>query len=124
MESIIYGIKNPKDNSFFYVGLTKSLEQRIYQHCKSTKSVGLKIKEIQDKGLKPEFVILDLSEDEGSAFQLEQFWINKFFTEGHPILNKRVAIRLKNKAERKYKVIQFSGIDHMTALEREKWLEI
>lgn len=85
----IYGLKCPIENEILYVGKSKNPEKRLLSHLgekyKSKKNSWLK--NLKQKGLIPELVILDTA-SEDKINDLEKKWIEKY--KAHP-KNKNMA---------------------------------
>ncbi|MEO7048878.1 MAG: GIY-YIG nuclease family protein [Ferruginibacter sp.] len=89
----VYGLRNPIDDNYFYVGVSGDLKRRLLGHMSSTdknKDKATIIKKIVDAGLRPEIKLLQYIPDNniGSISEIELFWINKLLHQGHPITNK------------------------------------
>lgn len=90
MEKVhIYGLKDPRDGNFYYVGRSTNLKQRFRAHLKD-KTTNLQkakwIDGLRDLGLMPELVVLqEVEEDNGS--RAEAHWIRRGFNIGWPLVN-------------------------------------
>jgi hypothetical protein len=88
----IYGLLNPIDNKYFYVGATgQPLKKRLTGHTSSTdkneKKVAI-VKSILEKGLRPLIVLLERPSDDCDPKEREIAWMQKLKSEGHDIVNK------------------------------------
>ena len=85
----IYGIMNPTNNKFFYVGKTfKPVEDRLKEHYNSQNlRVKKKIRSIVNRGFTPTVVCLCRC-DYIKASNKEQYWIYKLINDGHKLYNK------------------------------------
>lgn len=114
----IYTISD-KEGKIFYVGQTTNVRQRTLYHYSSKKPLGNKIREMVLNASTPIFTVVDMCDDE-SFFMVEQFWINKFYKEGHTLFNKRVALRKKDKV--KFVIVDFTGLNSEDLRQKENWL--
>lgn len=89
MKTFVYGLFDPKTGQLRYVGHTRHLQRRLYQHStKPHDAIADWVKSLRRRNLKPEIRVLE--ECEGDGVEREQYWIRKSLAEGHPILNERI----------------------------------
>ncbi|GGI95237.1 GIY-YIG nuclease family protein [Deinococcus wulumuqiensis] len=92
----IYALLDPRDEKIYYVGKTKNLRSRYFQHLKDMtykhakdgSIMGRKkawFEQLQAAGLAPEFVILEEADVDWHV--RERYWITRLRSEGHPLLN-------------------------------------
>ena len=85
----IYGLKDPRDEQFYYIGKSNRPSERLYAHIKDKKSNRLKaawIDDLQAHGMEPLVEILDkvpLSDWKDT----ERNWIAYGFESGWPLTN-------------------------------------
>lgn len=83
----IYQLINPQNNSIFYVGRTKDPSVRLHSHCTNPQTkTG---KELLEKKVPVKMHIIESVTNE-EAGKRESFWINKLFSDGHPLENKPI----------------------------------
>jgi len=86
---IIYGLKDPRTNMFFYIGKTKNIEQRFNSHKSDNYTNQGKskiINELRLIGLSPEITELEKT-NEINVEKMEKKWISKGRLEGWPLVN-------------------------------------
>lgn len=87
----IYGLIDPRDKKYFYVGLSDHPERRLIQHVRlqGTPSQGMrdKLGELAALGIEPELRILE-SVDIYRASDRENFHMDALRSNGMPLLNK------------------------------------
>jgi len=87
---IIYGLQDPREHKFFYVGMTEDVYKRFVEHIQCSGNnlkKNLKITEMRSAGVLPLMVELERTEDTGIARVREIYWINHYVALGHPITN-------------------------------------
>ena len=87
----IYGLIDPRDHRFYYVGQTgRTLHDRLDEHFfeHGDTRVSEKNQAIIKNGQLPQVVVLDELKDEKTAFHRELYWIHKLASEGHPLKNR------------------------------------
>lgn len=90
-----YAIRDPRSGKFVYVGQTINFYKRRKNHLKLRSHrpniQGMNIKkwmyDTLSSGVRPEFVILDRSENEEASLQSETEWARRLIREGNPLLN-------------------------------------
>lgn len=95
----IYVLRNPIDNSIFYVGRTAvSLPQRLRMHLATPKNGNKRkasvFKALSDLGVKPIIEKIEefkpiCEEEYIGLHEKEDFWINYFTQRGEPITNRK-----------------------------------
>ncbi len=82
----VYALINPINDTVFYIGASMYPNVRLYQHClESGNSFKLKvISDIQDAGLRPELLILEVVEYSEVSFY-EDFYVSLFKSWGYII---------------------------------------
>jgi len=85
----IYALVDPRDRRIRYIGQSKDVESRLYQHIhKPLNSTRQWIVELRDRDLEPQLIVLDLVEKR-YALDKEADWIKIGFDRGWPLLNVR-----------------------------------
>jgi len=84
----IYGLIDPRNDKFFYVGSSISPEYRYYTHMKGIDRTSATdtIKELQSLGLKPGLQVLENVGDRKRSHR-EKHWITKMIKDGQPLVN-------------------------------------
>ena len=86
----IYLLKDPRDNSSKYIGMSKDPNKRLKEHIYDTKREKTKksnwVSKLLKLGLKPQLVILKETNNTYAAYW-EEFYIKKFLNDGHKLLN-------------------------------------
>jgi hypothetical protein len=85
---VVYGIIDPRDRLFFYVGYTGCLAHRKMGHkvdsrCRSS----IRIAELKEQDLQPIFAVLEECRDEHHALRAEVFWVELFKSRGATLMN-------------------------------------
>jgi len=85
----IYGLKDPRDDKFHYVGRTNNPTRRNYEHraMKTKNAYSDWHVEMMGAGVRPVMVILAKVSGNGAYHEL--VWLKRLIAEGHPIRNKR-----------------------------------
>lgn len=89
----VYGLFDPINNNFFYVGVSADLKRRLLGHMSSTdknlEKVDI-IKKIKEKKRRPEIKILEVVPDYQleNILEIEMKWILALKAQGHPLTNK------------------------------------
>lgn len=88
MKYTVYGLKDPTDNLFRYVGVTKDYRQRITQHFDGSSRVGCPALQewLDSVGGNCTAVLLEQIDTLHKNAE-ERRWIAKLKAEGHPLLN-------------------------------------
>lgn len=89
---VIYGLVDPRDGLFRYVGQAVDVEVRFKQHLSGTSLDGniakaLWLRELRQTGVRPECRILEECDDFLEADEAERKWIHRLIEEDHPIIN-------------------------------------
>lgn len=93
--ALVYGIKDPRDGSYFYVGATdKSTDERMKAHlfrvrCGSSQAVHIRMAEIIADNLMLEMTTMEVLESTDGLSQAEMKWIHTLREQGHPLVNQR-----------------------------------
>ncbi len=86
-----YRLRDPRDNSVFYVGISKNIQRRYKQHlaCSGLNfKLNLRIQEILQSGLLPELEIVEKSMPGlTKSKERERFWINHHVAAGYILTN-------------------------------------
>lgn len=85
----IYALADPRTGDIRYVGSTRNSKQRLNSHLYADKSSRLRtqwIRELRERGLKPELLLLETTE-ETKRIQREHHWYKHFKARGHDLLN-------------------------------------
>ncbi|MEO0722779.1 MAG: GIY-YIG nuclease family protein [Pseudomonadota bacterium] len=88
MSYCVYAIVDPRTQTIFYVGETRSFARRRDQHIKGTDQIsGLVIRQILEAGFLPHFVVLETHDEEETALRAEIFWIETLLSRGADLVN-------------------------------------
>ncbi len=88
MSFTVYAIIDPRSQCPFYVGETTAFALRCRQHLDGTDQIsGLVIRQIQENGFAPHFVVLEVYDNEETALRAEIFWIELMLGRGIALLN-------------------------------------
>jgi predicted GIY-YIG superfamily endonuclease len=96
----IYNLTDPRNNSPFYVGITKNPNPRMLHHLTAIDNNDKKrarINEIQADGLSPLMRILEITDNREEADQQEKSWIKQYLTQNIQLTNIRLIRPLKKK---------------------------
>ncbi len=110
----IYALCYPDKEKYFYVGVSKLLDERYQQHVGAktgNMEKDLIIRAIKSKDKLPRLVILEDNLTEDEAYKSESGWIKRLSKTGHKLTNRTEggkyphSVRLYNriKKRRKYK---------------------
>lgn len=87
----VYRLRDPRNKSIFYVGLSKNSQRRYRQHlaCAGLNfKLNLRIQEILQSGLVPEMEIIEQAiPGSAKARERERFWINHHIQAGDLLTN-------------------------------------
>ena len=92
----VYALRDPRDNTIRYVGMSVDARQRLTQHLHGY--VGNKyerrwISELQKIGLSPTLLILETIPEGPNAYEIacerEKFWIQEMIQANEPLLNRK-----------------------------------
>lgn len=93
----IYGLQDPRNREFRYVGLSGDVAARLKTHvhlaAANSKQAGTAtkrawLKELADQGLGPYLVILEVANTRKQGLETEKRWIAKLSGEGQPLTNR------------------------------------
>jgi hypothetical protein len=91
---VIYGIRDPRDKEFRYIGMTSSaLEERAKKHMylakrkPTSRPVYSWLKELVEDGVTPEFVVIDDDVLFTEAEKREAHWIRHYESKGAKLFN-------------------------------------
>jgi len=88
MTFTVYAIIDPRSQRPFYIGETKAFDLRCRQHLEGTDQIsGLVIRQIQENGFVPHFVVLETHDTEETALRAEIVWIELMLARGIDLLN-------------------------------------
>ncbi len=88
MSFTVYAIIDPRSQRPFYVGETGVFDLRCRQHLDGTDQIsGLVIRQIQENGFVPHFVVLEAHDNEETALRAEIVWIELMLARGIDLLN-------------------------------------
>lgn len=90
---IVYGLVDPRTDKVCYVGVTVDLVVRIKAHLhprNGLEPVREWVSELNVLQLKPKVRIFGCAPGKLPGSKLEQHWILKFYSEGHPLRNRKV----------------------------------
>ena len=94
MGTIIYGLKDPRDNRTYYVGKTCQSDIRFRQHLRGGEN-GKKdnwLDSLTDEGLIPEMEILEVVEVNADEHERESFWITFGLAMKWPLTNRVIPL--------------------------------
>jgi len=80
----IYALVDPETQKVRYIGKSKQPEERYRQHIRKAPAW---IKEILEKGLKPEQIILESGLNSEEAGKREEYWIRWYESKNNPLEN-------------------------------------
>lgn len=89
-EYIVYGLLDPTDYLFHYIGMTRDVYERFRQHIGCHEDNQYKnewIQQLGRKGLRPHLVLIETSMDPYQIKMRESYWIRYYIEERHPLLN-------------------------------------
>ena len=91
-DPVVYGLKDPGDGKFYYVGQTTNVDSRFQQHVSGKFYDGNYpkahwIRQLKDRGLQPELVVLQRCQSISEADVAEKMWIRRMIEDDQPILN-------------------------------------
>lgn len=93
----IYGLRDPRDNLFRYIGQTREFERRMEEHLLGRMNDNyqkcLWVREVAEAGLHPGIEVLEKATWLNYRTR-ERHWIQKLRLDGHPLLNKEYGIRV------------------------------
>lgn len=88
--AFVYGLKDPRDDLFRYVGQTTNVKKRFKQHMAGSVDGSPEkrqwISELKLKGMEPKCEVLEGC-NLAYAKKVEKKWINRMRAEGHPLTN-------------------------------------
>ncbi len=109
---VIYGLQDPRDRLFFYVGQTEDVYKRFVEHIQCSGNnyeKNAKITKMRGQNVLPLMVELQRTEDAGVARVREAYWINHYASLGHPMTNiVRSAPKIVGKVLVRSKAVQSS----------------
>jgi hypothetical protein len=85
----IYALTDPRNDKFFYVGVTTNPDRRLRRHLTDAKNEGVSrvVLEVEEAGLSVGLEILEEVEDLYMKFSREKYWILRCADEGHTLSN-------------------------------------
>lgn len=86
----IYTLKDPRDNTIRYIGMSKDPVKRLASHYSLSDGTGEKqqwLRELRDAGFRPTLEILEKVEYPRMPRQRECYWIHFYLKQGEPLLN-------------------------------------
>ncbi len=88
----VYGLVDPRDKLIHYIGVTYDPLQRYLSHLYDGKVLntlkGLWLRELNELGLRPGFVVLELVEGwDAQPYEAERKWIDVGSADGLPLTN-------------------------------------
>lgn len=86
----VYALADPRTGDFFYVGRTRNVGMRLYQHLSLAHAANVKnddysskMWELAECGISPVFCVLEVTEDASR----EEFHIDRLWAMGYPLTN-------------------------------------
>ncbi len=118
MSFTVYAIIDPRSQRPFYVGETKAFDLRCRQHLDGTDQIsGLVIRQIQENGFVPHFVVLETHDNEETALRAEIVWIELMLARGIDLLNSQAFTGyLDRKAKRHSETTRLRRMQRLRAL--------
>jgi len=89
MKNIIYGLRDPRTDDYWYVGKSTQGLSRPKSHIKQShnEAVNEWIAGLKADNLIPKIDILEECQNWNQLLDKEKFWISKLLNEDHPLLN-------------------------------------
>lgn len=89
--NLVYGLKDPRNDVYFYIGKTTTSINRPLSHLTNShnKDVNLLVKEIVDEGLSVVVSIIESNLELNNLANREKYWINYYFEINEFLLNKK-----------------------------------
>ena len=87
---VIYGLQDPRDHLFFYVGQTLDVYKRFIDHIQCSGNnyeKNSKITEMRGQNILPLMIELQRVNSEKDADIREKYWIQHYISLGHPMTN-------------------------------------
>lgn len=85
---LVYGIIDPRSDALFYIGQTRCFARRRSEHLEGTDQIsGLVIRQIQEAGFLPHFLVLERHDNEETALRAEIYWIETLLARGIELTN-------------------------------------
>lgn len=118
MSFTVYAIIDPRSQRPFYVGETKAIDLRCRQHLEGTDQIsGLVIRQIQENGFVPHFVVLETHANEETALRAEIVWIELMLGRGIDLLNSQAFTGYRDrKAKRQSETTRLRRMQRLRAL--------
>lgn len=92
MINIIYGLRDPRNDVYYYIGKSTVGNKRALSHLRKSHSdkVNTWIEEIRKNGFEPQVDIVEEVEDINVLSDREKFWVEYYFEINPILLNKRL----------------------------------
>ncbi len=118
MSYAVYAIIDPRSQRPFYVGETGAFDIRCRQHLDGTDQIsGLVIRQIQENGFVPHFVVLEAHANEETALRAEIFWIELMLGRGIALLNSQAFTGyMDRKAKRRSETTRLRRMQRLRAI--------
>ena len=118
MSFTVYAIIDPRSQRPFYVGETGAFALRCRQHLEGTDQIsGLVIRQIQENGFVPHFVVLETHANEETALRAEIVWIELMLARGIDLLNSQAFTGyLDRKTKRRSETTRLRRMQRLRAL--------
>jgi hypothetical protein len=118
MSFTVYAIIDPRSQRPFYVGETGAFDMRCRQHLDGTDQIsGLVIRQIQENGFVPHFVVLETHANEETALRAEILWIELMLGRGIDLLNSQAFTGyLDRKAKRHSETTRLRRMQRLRAI--------
>ncbi len=125
MSYMVYAIIDPRSQRPFYVGETGAFDLRSRQHLEGTDQIsGLVIRQIQENGFVPHFVVLEVHDNEETALRAEIVWIELMLGRGIDLLNSQAFTGyLDRKAKRHSETTRLRRMQRLRALANGRMAE-
>ncbi len=88
--NLVYGLKDPRNDVYFYIGKTTTSLRRPISHLTNShnKDVNLLVKEIIDEGLNVVVSVIEDNLELNNLSNREKYWINYYYNINEFLLNK------------------------------------
>lgn len=89
MKNIVYGLKDPRNDVYYYIGKSSVGKKRALQHLLKSHSekVNNWINEVCDNGYNPIVDVIEEVEDLNNLNEREKYWVNYYSKNNPEILN-------------------------------------
>lgn len=98
MKNIIYGLRDPRNDNYYYIGKSTVGESRPLSHLKQSHSdkVNEWVANIRKNGFEPQVDIIEEIEDINKLVEREKYWVGIYSSTNPMILNEYLKPRKNN----------------------------